>query len=160
MFENAFLVDLKNKEITMIFELSWENSPSSKRNCLNVENIEEEAIKLTMSYYDNIIKRCYINNIKFINEFECFYNRYDKDYDYNINEKLIEKEDKIIKKMELIKENEEIIFIDFNEERIIKIKKLYLNLGKNNTIIVNNKYIFKPIIDLLIYKEIFFEFFN
>ena len=60
----------------------------------------------------------------------------------------------------MINENDEILYIDYDEDRIIKLKKIDLNILENNTIIVNNKYNFKSIIPSIykiIYSELFFK---
>ena len=59
--------------------------------------------------------------------------------------------------MDMIKENEKMLFIGFDEGRIIIIKKIRLKILENNVIIANNKYIFYSMISS-IYKTIFSDF--
>ena len=56
--------------------------------------------------------------------------------------------------------NDEITFNDYEESRIIKIKKLCITLDNKNNIIINNNIRFNSIVNSSIYKVLFPNYIN
>ena len=152
----AYLINLQNNEIISIYELEIDKFPSYRTIAyLNNKNKKDEID------VDSPIIKQYIldNNVRNVDLKEIIkgksvlndYIYYDKKEELvNLNTKYIVKN----------QDNKEITFNDYEESRIIKIKKLCITLDNKNNIIINNNIRFNSIVNSSIYKVLFPNYIN